>query len=148
MSLDAGRFRDALRTIHAGKLSTGDAETIVAISQLAVDADGREDPEEIQMFFTVGKAVFELAGLTETPSPSFDSDEQDDERVRTLAARLSSPAAKELAFAVAYVMAIADVDLAPAEGALVENLRSALAIGEDRAAELAANISAAITPPA
>jgi len=148
MSIDAGRFRDALRTIHAGTLSWPDAETIVAIAQLAVDADGREDADEIRMFFAVGKAVFELAGIKDTPTPTFAVDEDDDERLASLAGQLASPAAKELAYAVAYVMAVADIDLSPEEGALVEMLRQALGISEDRATELASAISAAITPPA
>jgi hypothetical protein len=45
-------------------------------------------------------------------------------------------------------MAVSDVDVAPEEGALVEKRQGVLKLPEDRAAELAATISAAITPPA
>src|SRR4051812_17094833 len=148
MSIDPTRFRDAIRSIHTGTLSESDAETIVAIAQMAVDADGREDPDEIRTFFAMGKAIYELAGLKDSPTPTFAGDEEDDDRIKSLAGALGSPAAKELAYAVAFVMAVSDVDLAPEEGVLVEKLQDALAINEERAGELAATISAAITPPA
>ncbi|CAN5896467.1 hypothetical protein BH11MYX3_BH11MYX3_33160 [soil metagenome] len=148
MSSDAGRFREAIRSIHPGPLSEPDAEAIMGIAQLAVDADGREDADEIATFFTIGKAVFELAGFADVPTPTFAADEEDDERLRALARQLGTPAAKELAYAVAFVMAVSDIDLAPEEGALVEALCQALELNDDRAAELAATVSAAITPPA
>jgi hypothetical protein len=148
MSIDPSRFREAIRTIHAGNLSVDEAEAIVALAQLAVDADGREDPDEIKTFFTAGKAVYELTGMPDLPTPTFlDADDPED-RMRELAGQLHTPAAKDLAYAVAFVMAVSDVDVAPEEGALVEKLQGVLKLPEDRAAELAATISAAITPPA
>ena len=144
---DDARYHAAIELIHPGALSEADAETIVAIAQLAVDADGREDAEEIKNFFSLGKAIYKHAGLA-TPTPTFAGDEEDDERLRTLVGQLSTPVAKELAYAVAFMMAIADVDLAPEEGALVETLRDLLGMTEDRADEIAATVSAAITPPA
>lgn len=146
MSLDAARFRAIIRTIHGGKLSAADAETIVAISQLAVDADGQEDPDEIAMFFGIGKAVFELAGIADAPTPTFAVDEDDRERAISLAKQLSTTAAKELAYAVSYVIVVADVELEPAESSLLDDLRDALGLSDDRAAELAEKIAAAITP--
>lgn len=148
MSIDASRFSDAIRSIHTGTLSEADAETIVALAQLAVDADGREDADEIATFFAIGKAVYAYAGINDTPTPTFAADEDDDERLASLAKQLTTPAAKELAYAVAFVMAVSDIDLAPEEGAMVEALREALGLDEDRAADLAATVSAAITPPA
>ena len=75
------------------------------------------------------------------------TDEEDDVRLKALAGKLATPAAGELAYAVAYLLTVADVQLAPEEDAIVESLRTALGIGEDRAAEIAATVSAAITPP-
>lgn len=144
---DDTRYRAAIKLIHPGALSEPDAETIVAIAQLAVDADGREDAEEIKNFFALGKAIYGHAGL-DASTPTFAGDEEDDERLRTLVGQLSTPAAKELAYAVGFMMAIADVDLAPEEGALVETLRDLLGMTQDRADEIAATVSAAITPPA
>ena len=147
MSSDADRYRDALRPLHPGKLSESDADTILEIAQLVVDADGREDPDEIAMFFAVGKAVYGIAGIADAPTPTFAADEEDDARLVALAGKLATQAGGELAYAVAYLLTVADVELAPAESALVEKLRTALAMTEERAAEVAATISAAITPP-
>lgn len=144
---DDSRYRAAIKLIHPGALSEGDAETVCAIAQLTVDADGREDAEEIKKFFALGKAVMAHAGFAETPTPTFADHDEDDERLRALAAKLSTPAAKELGYAVAFLMAVADTDLAPEEAALVEALRDALGLSEDRADEIAATVSAAITPP-
>ena len=112
-----------------------------------MDADGREDPDEIAMFFAVGKAVYGIAGIADAPTPTFAADEEDDARLVALAGKLATQAGGELAYAVAYLLTVADVELAPAESALVEKLRTALAMTEERAAEVAATISAAITPP-
>ena len=148
MSIDPSRFREAIRTIHAGTLAVDEAEAIVALAQLAVDADGREDPDEIKTFFTAGKAIYELTGMPDLPTPTFlDADDPED-RMRELAGQLHTAAAKDLAYAVAFVMAVSDVDIAPEEGALVEKLQDVLKLPEERAAEIAATISAAITPPA
>jgi hypothetical protein len=146
MTIDATQLQAALRKVHPGALSKADAETIVELAQMSVDADGQEDADEIKMFFTVGKAVFALAGLTETPSPSFDADEDMEERVESLCGSLATKEARELAYSVAHVLTVIDVQIAPEEDAFLENLRGALGLGDDRADELAADISAAITP--
>jgi hypothetical protein len=147
MNIDAGRFHDILRAQHPGPLSPVDAEVIVAIAQLAVDADGREDADEIKMFFTIGKAVFGLAGMAEVPTPTFAVDEDDDERLLALSKQLQGTPSRELAYSVAFLLMVADIAIAPEEDAFIENLRDALSIDEDRAHALATTITSAITPP-
>jgi tellurite resistance protein len=141
-------YAEVLKTVHPDQLSPEDAETIMEIAQLVVDADGQEDQDEIQSFFAIGKTVYTMAGLAETPTPTFVSDLEDDERIATLAKELGTPASKELAYCVAYLLAVSDIALAPEEDAYVENLRVALEMTEDRADELAAQMGAAITPAA
>lgn len=146
MTVHAEQLASALRTIHPGSLSAGDAEAIVALAQMSVDADGAEDADEIQMFFALGKSVYELAGLTETPQPSLFDEDEADARVTELAGQLTTPSARELAYAVAHLLSVVDVQIAPEEDAFLEKLRGALNIGEERADELASQLSAAITP--
>lgn len=146
MTIDAVQLRTALKNVHPAALSPDDAETVVALAQMSVDSDGHEDADEIRMFFALGKAVFELAGLTETPTPTFAVDEDDDERLHSLAGKLSSAASKELAYAVSHLLTVVDVQIAPEEEAFLENLRTALGIDDDRADDLAAQLGAAITP--
>jgi len=147
MNIDAGRFREILQAQHPGPLSPIDAETIVAIAQLAVDADGQEDADEIRMFFALGKAVFGLAGMAEATTPTFADSEDDAERLVALAKQLTAVASRELAYTVAHLLTISDVAIAPEEDDLLVELRTALEIAEDRAEELAATIGAAVTPP-
>jgi uncharacterized tellurite resistance protein B-like protein len=146
MTIDSAQLRTALKNVHPGTLSADDAETVVALAQMSVDADGQEDADEIRMFFELGKAVYELAGLKETPTPTFAVDEDDDERIHGLAAKLSSSASKELAYAVSHLLTVVDVQIAPEEEAFLETLRTALGIDDDRADDLAAQLGAAITP--
>jgi uncharacterized tellurite resistance protein B-like protein len=146
MTIDAAQLRTALKNVHPGTLSAEDAETVVALAQMSVDADGQEDADEIRMFFALGKAVYELAGMKETPTPTFAVDEDDDERIHGLASKLSSAASKELAYAVSHLLTVVDVQIAPEEEAFLENLRTALGIDDDRADDLAAQLGAAITP--
>jgi len=147
MNIDAGRYREILQAQHPDPLSPVDAEVIVAIAQLAVDADGQEDADEIKMFFALGKAVFALAGMGDTSTPTFAVDEDDDARLLSLAKQLTAVPSKELAYTVAHLLTISDVAIAPEEDDLLVDLREALAITEDRANELAQAIGAAITPP-
>ena len=146
MNIDAGRFPDILRTQHPGPLSPVDAEVIVAIAQLAVDADGQEDVEEIQMFFALSKAVFGLAGMAEAQTPTFASGDSDAERLVTLARQLTAVPSRELAYSVAHLLTVSDIAIAPEEDELLVDLRTALDITEDRAEELARVIGSAITP--
>ncbi len=147
MNIDAGRFHEILQAQHPGPLSPVDAEVIVAIAQLAVDADGQEDAEEIKMFFALGKAVFALAGMADTATPTFAADEDDAERLVALAKQLTAVPSKELAYTVAHLLTISDVAIAPEEDDLLMDLREALAIPAERADELAQAIGAAVTPP-
>ena len=73
-------------------------------------------------------------------------DEDDDERIHGLAAKLSTSASKELAYAVSHLLTVVDVQIAPEEEAFLESLRTALGIDDDRADDLAAQLGAAITP--
>jgi hypothetical protein len=54
--------------------------------------------------------------------------------------------ARELAFTLAYLMVVADFELGPTEGELLEELRDALLIEKARAADLAAEVSELVTP--
>lgn len=148
MNLDPVAIRSIVRARHVGPLPPADAETILGLCQLAVDADGREDADEIAMFFAFGAAVNELAGIAGAPTPTFASDLDDGEQLEALAHQLVTQPSRELAYAIAYVLTVADVDIAPEESEFIDNLRAALRIEPDRADQLAAEIGAAITPPA
>jgi len=146
MIVDPALITAALRAIHPDKLSAEDAETIMALAQMSVDADGQEDADEIKMFFTLGKCVNELAGISGAPTPTF-YDDDDPYRIGTLAKQLLTPSAKELAYAVSHLLSIIDVQIQPDEEDFLERLRDALQLDDDRADELGSQLGAAITPP-
>jgi hypothetical protein len=128
MNNDPGRFLTVLKQVHPGALTA------------------EEDAEEIATFFALGKAVYQLAGLGETPTPTFMSDHEDTEHIAELAGKLSSTESRELAYAVSHLLSIVDISIAPAEDAFLASLRSALSIDEERANELAHHMAASITP--
>lgn len=136
----------ALKSVHPAVLSAEDAEAILEITQMAVDADGQEDPEEIRFFVAVGQAIFQLTGSAMVSSPAFVSADDDLERVRELGGKLSTKEARELAYATSHLLTVVDVQIAPEEDDFLEMLRTALGISEARADELAAQLGAAITP--
>lgn len=147
-TFDTRRFREILTPLHPGSVSPEDAEVILELAQLCVDSDGREDADEIQTFFALGKAVFAMAGLQNTPTPTFMGGDEDNERMRELVTKLATTQSKELAFACAHLLSISDIDIAPEEDAFIGALRDALAISEERGDEIAAQLNAAVTPPA
>lgn len=133
-------LKTCLRAFHPEPLAPEDAEAILAIAQLVVDIDGREGPDEIKLFFAIGKLLFELAGAPDTSIPTFASDEDDEERMFELATQLKGPPARELTYAIARVLASADLDVAPEEDTFVDRLRGILSLSRERADEITAQI--------
>ncbi len=129
-----------LRALHPEALTAEDAEAILAIAQLVVDIDGREGPDEIKLFFAIGKFLFELAGTPDASVPTFASDEDDEERMFELATQLKGPPARELTYAIARLLASADLEVAPEEDTFVDRLRGILSITRPRADEITATL--------
>jgi hypothetical protein len=92
--------------------------------------------------------VYKHANVSTSP-PTLAPVEDDEQRIdhlRSHAAQLKGRPSAALAFAVAYVLVISDMELAPEEGVLLETLREALGLDEDRASDLSALVGAALTP--
>ena len=139
----------AYRDAHsAHPLSAADAELVIAIAQLAVDADRVDDADERKLFDSIAGHVYNHANVrTAVPVLApVDDDELRMDHLQSHAAQLRGKPAAALAFALAYALVISDLQLAPEEGALLEALREALGLDEDRAEELASTIGAALTP--
>jgi hypothetical protein len=130
------QLRAAFGVIHILPLEREDAEAIIELAQLVVDIDGDEGSDEIQLFFAVGKLLFELAEVKDTPVPTFASHDDDEDRLFELATQLKSTEARELAFVVARVLAEADLEIVAAEETFIQRLRGLLSISKDRAEEL------------
>ena len=130
------QLRAAFGVVHILPLEREDAEAILELAQLVVDIDGGEGSDEIQLFFAVGKVLFELAEIPDVPVPTFATDQDDEERMFELATQLKTTEARELAFVVARVLAEADLEIVAAEETFISRLRGLLSISKTRADEL------------
>ena len=152
MDIDPARFQKLVKAVFDNeKLTAADAATVVGIGRLAVDADRKEDADELDLYDKLADLVCGLAGTSAAKiqdaaalAPRGDDDRS--ERMKTKAAALTTRPARELAFAVAYVLTIADLDIAPAEHKFLDALQSALGIDDERVEELAGLVTDAIVP--
>lgn len=134
------RLRSTFAAIHPPPLAVEDAGAILALAQLVVDIDGREGPDEIKLFFEIGRIVNFLAGQADAEVPTHASADDDEERMFELATSLSSVRARELAYGIARVLASSDLEVAPEEDVFIDRLRGVLSIDKARAAELDAQV--------
>ena len=152
MNIDAAQFEQIATTVYEGKdaaLTPAEAELVVAICQLAVAADDVENEDEAALFDSIAARVYKHAKLATTP-PAFqpiDDDEQRRDLIKSHAAQLAGKPSAELAYALAYILAISDLDLAPEEAEFIEDLGDALGLEPDRADDLIVAVTEIITPP-
>ena len=129
------------------KLGEADATALVGIAYLMLDADDRENPEELEVVEEVAQRVNALTGAqVSAPAVRATDDFERVEQLRALAGELSSVQVRELAYALAYLIVVADFELAPAESELLSDLAVALEIPDERSDELAVIASQAVTP--
>jgi len=149
MHVHPDAFRTIVKhTLGIERLATEDAAALVGIAYLALDADDREDPDEIAVVDEIAQQLCALANVeVAAPGVRATDDYERLEQIRKLGAQLSGTPARELAYALAYAVSISDLDLAPAETELLADLAVALGIPDDRAAELAAMVAESVTPP-
>ncbi|MFN0249962.1 MAG: hypothetical protein ACKV2T_23970 [Kofleriaceae bacterium] len=129
-------------------LLAGEAELVIAIAQLAIAADRVDDPDEQRLFQEIAAHVYRHANV-ETTAPTLapvTDDEQRIDHLRSHAAQLAGKPSASLAFALAYALVISDMDIAPEEGLMLETLREALGLDEDRANDLSSAVGMAVTP--
>lgn len=151
MNIDAAQYKQITTIVYDGKdgaPTAAEAELVVGICQLAVAADKVEDPDEAALFDSIAAQVYAHAKLATTPPtfhPLHDPDQRRD-MMQSMAAQLAGKPSAGLAYALAYILAISDLDLAPEEGELLEELGEALGIEADRADDLIVGVTEVITP--
>jgi hypothetical protein len=170
MNIDADRFRQIVTTVFGNvepgyrderpgeerpgetdsPLSTEDAEEVLAIARLAVDVDHHEDPDELALFNSISDHLHALGKIPTSAKVPTTPWENDDAKVQLRAhgAKLKGKRAGALAYVIAYLLTVADLQLDEAESELADELRIAVGLDEDRAAELVAAVSQIVTPPA
>src|SRR5258706_6005312 len=136
-TIDPARFEALATALGAGTLSPADATAIVGVARLAVDADRSEDSDELDLYDLLAERVCKLAGIAadavqdaEDKQPRGDDDRE--QRLLARADQMKTAPVRELGYAVAYVLTIADLDIAPAEDKFLAKLQEALAISDER----------------
>jgi hypothetical protein len=149
MKLEAGKFHTLVHALVGDTLSPEDAATIVGIARLAVDADSTEDDDELDSYDVVATAICALGGLDVKAIELRESLKHrgpDDRAQRMLAYShaLSTQGAKELAYACANLLTIADLAIQPAESQFLGELQGALELDDSRESEVAELVNEAV----
>ena len=144
------KFSEIAAKLGVTKLTGDEAQAIVGLARLAIDADRSVDGDELDLYDDLADLICELA-------PGADSDDivetedrkprGDDDRTARIAAdssKLMTTPVRELGYAVAFLLTIADLAIQPEEDAYLAKLQDALAVSDDRQGEIAATVSDAI----
>lgn len=142
---------DCLRRVlpTATDLAASDVEVIGRIAFLTAGIDFHEEPEENWLLDALNKSLWHMIGEPAKPivpvSPLPIDREERIRWLRELVPQLSTPHARELAYATAYLVVVIDRELAPVESALLIELQHALGITNERAEEIAELASRMLT---
>jgi hypothetical protein len=133
-------------------LSAAEATAIVRIGELAAGVDLDEDDEEYAALDALEGKICALAGVDPDSVPAVSPLPLDDEERRAwckkLCAPLASMRAKELAYEVAYLVIVSDLQLAREESQLLDDLAAELGLDSDRVGALDAAAGELVTPDA
>jgi hypothetical protein len=140
LPIDQSKLREIVDTILAGnELGRAEASVLMQFAQLAASADQREHPAEHALMQAIaqhinarfGGEAEDLAGIV---------------RLEDFGARLSwfraragilhTSAARDLAFVLAFLVSIADLELVSAEHANLDELQHVLGVDDRRAMDL------------
>jgi hypothetical protein len=151
MNIEYKRFKAIATELGVESLSKDEAEAIVSIARLAVDADRHEDEDELKLYDILSGHVCALAGISPDSIQSSEAKKprgDDDRKARMLADadKLKTRGPRELAYAVAYLTAISDLDIQPVESKFLDSLLEALAIDDEREHEIAGAVNDAVVP--
>lgn len=136
IAVDQTRLRRIFESLLPGaRLDRAQAATLLQIAQVAAGIDRRDEAEERQMLHAMAQQVG-LKPAELRPIPPLPDAESRAAWLTALARDLKTPGARELAFALAFLMSVADLELAPVETESLEELQRALGVDHRRATDL------------
>jgi hypothetical protein len=153
IDIDDAKFQQIL-DVTAGVPQIGPPEvrTILQVAQLAAEIDLDDDPAELALLRSLTTRLCTATGVALDRFPLLSPIPTDDEeraaQIAALVRRLPTTGARDLAFALAYLMVVSDLELAPIENALLQQLQRALTIPPERASDLIDAIARIVTPGA
>lgn len=151
IDLDDAKFRQILDvTVGPQALAPRDIPAVVELVQLAAAIDLDDEPGEQTVLQALTARLCAVAGLPPDAVPRLSRIPTDDEeraaRLAALVPRLTTTGARDLAFALSYLVIVADLELGPVESSLLQQLQRTLGIPADRAGEVVAAAAAIVTP--
>jgi tellurite resistance protein len=140
IAIDQSKLRAiAQHILGTNRLDRAEATTAVSIAQLAAGADDQERPAEHALLQALAQFVLSGVGLRPGEIRAIPALPDHDARIawfRALSAELRSQAARELAFAFAFLVSVADLELVPDEHDSLEELQHALGVDHRRAMDI------------
>lgn len=133
------QLRTALQAIYR-QPSAAEAHAIIDVARLAAAADQRTDLSETVVLLALTRIVCEMAGLTDIASPAA----IDARRLHDIGEQLVPTAARELAFACAFLVMVQDLELTKEEGQMASALGEALVLEPARAKQLSVEMEALV----
>lgn len=151
IEIDDAKFQQILDvTLGSQRIGPQEIRTVLVVAQLAAAIDLDDDPAEGALLQTLTSKLCAADGISPDSVPLLSPIPTDDEeraaRVASLVQQLPTTGARDLAFALAYLLIVVDLELAPIEDSLLQQLQRALTIPGDRASELIDAIAAIVTP--
>jgi hypothetical protein len=152
IAIDQSRLRRIVQTLLPGtSLRRAEASAIMQIAQLCAGLEPNEDPGEHAALQAVAQSLYSLVGLKlgeVLPIPPAPDRETEAAWLRALGAELQSQGARELAYALAFLVSVADLELTTAESTGLEDLQRALDLDDRRATDLVVFLTETVAAPA
>src|SRR4051794_33300716 len=153
IDIDDAKFQQILDvTGGIPQIGPPEVRTILQVVQLAAEVDLDDDPAELTLLRSLTARLCTATGIALDRFPLLSPIPTDDEeraaQIAALVRRLPTTGARDLAFALAYLMVVSDLELAPIEDALLQQLQRALTIPPERASDLIDAIARIVTPGA
>ena len=140
IAVDQSRLRRVVDAVLPERaLDITQATMILQIAQLAAGVDLHEDPAEQATLQAIAQHVFSIVGVRADdvqPIPPVPDEDARSVWLGAIAAQLESRGARELAYALAFLVSVSDLELTPVETAALEEFQHALGLDHRRATDL------------
>lgn len=145
IAIDQSKLRHIMDAILAGEsLTREEGATLLQIAQLAAGADDTEQPVERALLQALAQRISSLNGIQPAELiaiPPIQGFRARMARFRALAAALQTRAARELGVALAYLVAISDLELQSSERETLDELQHALGVDHRRATDIVVQLT-------
>lgn len=145
IAVDQTRLRRITEAILGGEhLNRTQASTLLEIAQLAAGVENDDNPAEHSILQAVAQHIAGMVGLKTgevLPIPPLPDEEARAHWLGSLASCLATPRVRELAYAVVFVVSVADLELTELERRALEQFQHALGLPHRRATDLVVCVS-------